>query len=272
MYMDPESQRAAASENELLGAQHAPEGLQERGETEECVNCSGGVERGPGSNHTLRKCASHQGPVPAVTLAAVIVFLLITIIAIATLAELLRVEKSKPPLAAPGPPAVPCCPDGWIGYRGKCYYFSETEGNWTYSQSQCSALNASLAGIDSEQEKMCCSCQFQVSVRAACTIVGTFFPSRYPSGRAPWSCGFMAVYKGPFRPTASSVPSCRILRQRGRWVGLGMNVSNISKNNSYERISCYAIRVSSTVGLASRGSQASPGDGPTAPNSTSGFR
>ncbi|XP_067396951.1 C-type lectin domain family 2 member D-like [Emydura macquarii macquarii] len=63
------------------------------------------------------------------------------------------VEKSKPPLAAPASPAGPCCPEGWIGYRGKCYYFSETEGNWTYSQSQCSSLNASLAGIDSEQEK-----------------------------------------------------------------------------------------------------------------------
>ncbi|XP_065419265.1 C-type lectin domain family 2 member D-like isoform X3 [Chrysemys picta bellii] len=106
--MDPESQRAAASEIELLGVQHAPQGLQERGETEERFDCSGGAE---------------------------------------------RVEKSKPPVAAPGPPAGPCCPEDWIGYRGKCYYFSETDGNWTYSQSQCSALNASLAAIDSEQEK-----------------------------------------------------------------------------------------------------------------------
>ncbi|XP_065419262.1 C-type lectin domain family 2 member D-like isoform X1 [Chrysemys picta bellii] len=151
--MDPESQRAAASEIELLGVQHAPQGLQERGETEERFDCSGGAERGPGSNHTLRKWASRQVLVPAVVLAAVTVFMLITIITIAALAELLRVEKSKPPVAAPGPPAGPCCPEDWIGYRGKCYYFSETDGNWTYSQSQCSALNASLAAIDSEQEK-----------------------------------------------------------------------------------------------------------------------
>ncbi|XP_074927777.1 C-type lectin domain family 2 member E-like isoform X1 [Chelonoidis abingdonii] len=153
MYMDPESQRVVASEIELLGVQHAPQGLQERGKTEEHFNCSGDVERGPGSNHTLRKCASRRVLVPAVVLAAVTVFMLIAVITIAALAELLRVEKSKPPVAAPGPPAVPCCPDGWIGYRGKCYYFSETDGNWTYSQSQCSALNASLAAIDSEQEK-----------------------------------------------------------------------------------------------------------------------
>ncbi|XP_029769501.1 C-type lectin domain family 2 member E-like [Terrapene carolina triunguis] len=150
-----------------------------------------GQSKGPGSNHTLRKCASRQVLVPAVVLAAVTVFMLITIVTIAALAELLRaprglsldlrdslpsftqtqnqaegnsisdpvllvslsVEKSKPPVAAPGPPAVPCCPEDWIGYRGKCYYFSETDGNWTYSQSHCSALNASLAAIDSEQEK-----------------------------------------------------------------------------------------------------------------------
>uniref|UniRef100_A0A8C0GT69 C-type lectin domain-containing protein n=2 Tax=Chelonoidis abingdonii TaxID=106734 RepID=A0A8C0GT69_CHEAB len=48
--------------------------------------------------------------------------------------------------------AVAACPDGWIGYLGKCYYFSQAEGNWTYSQSHCSALGASLAGIDTQQE------------------------------------------------------------------------------------------------------------------------
>ncbi|XP_075769454.1 C-type lectin domain family 2 member D-like [Pelodiscus sinensis] len=51
-------------------------------------------------------------------------------------------------------PAVqgPACPDGWVGYQGKCFYFSEGEGNWTYSRSRCSALGASLAGIDNKQE------------------------------------------------------------------------------------------------------------------------
>ncbi|XP_067414561.1 C-type lectin domain family 2 member D-like [Emydura macquarii macquarii] len=96
-------------------------------------------------NDKLRKCASWQVLVP-VTVPVLII--------IATLAAFLAVEKSKPPLAAPASPAGPCCPEGWIGYRGKCYYFSETEGNWTYSQSQCSSLSASLAGIDSEQEKV----------------------------------------------------------------------------------------------------------------------
>ncbi|XP_067402585.1 C-type lectin domain family 2 member D-like [Emydura macquarii macquarii] len=80
----------------------------------------------------------------------VLIALTVLVIIIA-LTVSLAVEKSK--LAAPVWTPVPCCPEGWIGYRGKCYYFSETEGNWTYSQSQCSSLSASLAGIDSEQEK-----------------------------------------------------------------------------------------------------------------------
>ncbi|KAF2978165.1 hypothetical protein EK904_007296 [Melospiza melodia maxima] len=52
------------------------------------------------------------------------------------------------------PHAQPCfqCPFDWIRYRGKCYYFSEVEGNWTYSQDNCSALGASLAMLDSMED------------------------------------------------------------------------------------------------------------------------
>ncbi|CAM5098898.1 unnamed protein product [Natator depressus] len=45
-----------------------------------------------------------------------------------------------------------CCPDGWVGFRGKCYYFSDTEGIWDSSQSICSSLNASLAEIDTQKD------------------------------------------------------------------------------------------------------------------------
>lgn len=52
------------------------------------------------------------------------------------------------------PRAQPCfqCPFDWIRYRGKCYYFSEVEGNWTSSQDNCSALGASLAMLDSMED------------------------------------------------------------------------------------------------------------------------
>uniref|UniRef100_A0A452GLX4 C-type lectin domain-containing protein n=1 Tax=Gopherus agassizii TaxID=38772 RepID=A0A452GLX4_9SAUR len=48
--------------------------------------------------------------------------------------------------------AARCCPDGWVGYGGKCYYFSEAEGDWNNSQSNCSSFSASLAEIDTPQE------------------------------------------------------------------------------------------------------------------------
>ncbi|CAM4561070.1 C-type lectin domain family 2 member A-like [Lepidochelys kempii] len=54
----------------------------------------------------------------------------------------------------PGVPsrAPVACPNGSVTFQGKCYYFSETKGNWTYSRSRCSALGASLAGIDTQQD------------------------------------------------------------------------------------------------------------------------
>ncbi|XP_067424280.1 early activation antigen CD69-like isoform X3 [Emydura macquarii macquarii] len=54
----------------------------------------------------------------------------------------------------PADPVCPVatCPEGWLGYLGKCYYFSEVEANWTSSQSNCAAFNTSLAVIDSVRE------------------------------------------------------------------------------------------------------------------------
>ncbi|XP_053904457.1 C-type lectin domain family 2 member D-like [Malaclemys terrapin pileata] len=74
---------------------------------------------------------------------AVSVVLVILIVAVVVLAVL--VLKAQPQFMA-------WCPDSWIGYRGKCYYFSEAEENWNNSRSNCSVLGASLAVIDSEQD------------------------------------------------------------------------------------------------------------------------
>ncbi|NXK48837.1 CLC2E protein, partial [Chauna torquata] len=40
----------------------------------------------------------------------------------------------------------------WLGFQGKCYYFSETENDWRASWESCKALEASLAPIDSLEE------------------------------------------------------------------------------------------------------------------------
>ncbi|XP_042308398.1 C-type lectin domain family 2 member B-like [Sceloporus undulatus] len=48
--------------------------------------------------------------------------------------------------------AVSSCPSKWLGYEGKCYYFSEAEGTWDFSQRNCSANGASLVAIENQEE------------------------------------------------------------------------------------------------------------------------
>ncbi|XP_039374875.1 C-type lectin domain family 2 member D-like [Mauremys reevesii] len=112
---------AAESEVPLQGLRVAGDGHQETGkEPEPRCNCT----------VTL-----------TVTLAVVFLGLIIAVIVLAVL-------LFRCPPAALGP----CCPDGWVGYGGKCYYFSEAEENWNNSQSNCSSLGASLAAIDTLQD------------------------------------------------------------------------------------------------------------------------
>ncbi|XP_060119453.1 C-type lectin domain family 2 member D-like [Heteronotia binoei] len=47
---------------------------------------------------------------------------------------------------------VVSCPNGWVGYQEKCYYFAKAEGSWTSSKKYCSSLNATLAVVDSQEE------------------------------------------------------------------------------------------------------------------------
>ncbi|XP_050832122.1 C-type lectin domain family 2 member H-like isoform X2 [Serinus canaria] len=51
--------------------------------------------------------------------------------------------------SAPQDPVTPevlqCCPHGWVGYNGICYYFSRDDGTWEQGQESCSKLGASLA-------------------------------------------------------------------------------------------------------------------------------
>ncbi|XP_064496449.1 C-type lectin domain family 2 member D-like [Pseudopipra pipra] len=44
------------------------------------------------------------------------------------------------------------CPDTWPGFQGKCYHFSEAEGNWSTGRERCEALGASLATISTKEE------------------------------------------------------------------------------------------------------------------------
>ncbi|XP_042130112.1 C-type lectin domain family 2 member H-like [Peromyscus maniculatus bairdii] len=44
------------------------------------------------------------------------------------------------------------CPKDWIGFKSKCFYFSEDMRNWTLSQTFCMAQEAHLAQFQSKEE------------------------------------------------------------------------------------------------------------------------
>ncbi|XP_029437539.1 early activation antigen CD69-like isoform X2 [Rhinatrema bivittatum] len=62
--------------------------------------------------------------------------------------------SALPPPADPSalPPPADSCADGWIWYRGKCYFFYENSTDWDEAQSFCASHNASLAVIETLQE------------------------------------------------------------------------------------------------------------------------
>ncbi|XP_032643799.1 C-type lectin domain family 2 member B-like isoform X2 [Chelonoidis abingdonii] len=103
-------------------------------------------------NGKLQRAVGWKAPLTV----GVVVLVLIVAVALILLHVKSPPESKLPHVSTPVRLNVrfpaPCCLDGWVGYRGKCYYFSEAEGTWDSSQSFCSSLNASLAGIDTEKD------------------------------------------------------------------------------------------------------------------------
>ncbi|XP_009958870.1 PREDICTED: C-type lectin domain family 2 member B-like, partial [Leptosomus discolor] len=79
--------------------------------------------------------------VPVCVVLVLLIFILLAALAVVHLRSSL-----------PHPDFSRVCPDTWLGFQGKCYYFSVTESNWTSSQESCKDLGASLAFIDSTDE------------------------------------------------------------------------------------------------------------------------
>ncbi|XP_044838857.1 C-type lectin domain family 2 member D-like [Mauremys mutica] len=141
------------------GAAESKEPLQELR-----VDGNGHLETGwwPEPSRNGKKCNYKKHTVVLTVALAVVSLCLIAAVVLAVLlftsssdgrATSALPSQGPPLVTCQGPPLVPCCPEGWVGYRGKCYYFSEEEKNWDSSQYFCSSFNASLAVIDTQQEK-----------------------------------------------------------------------------------------------------------------------
>ncbi|XP_070128100.1 C-type lectin domain family 2 member A-like [Equus przewalskii] len=74
----------------------------------------------------------------------IVIFFLV--ILITTLATILAVEKHKSSTEHTS------CLDDWIGYLGKCFYFSENTTTWAASQNFCTSYAATLAVFNTTKE------------------------------------------------------------------------------------------------------------------------
>ncbi|XP_071881052.1 C-type lectin domain family 2 member B-like isoform X2 [Anas platyrhynchos] len=75
----------------------------------------------------------------------VVLSVLVVILVVALVVVQLQSRSSHPQFSH-------MCPDTWIGFQSKCYYFSENESNWNTSLEKCKAMEASLTSIDSLEE------------------------------------------------------------------------------------------------------------------------
>uniref|UniRef100_A0A8B9QX39 C-type lectin domain family 2 member D n=1 Tax=Anas platyrhynchos TaxID=8839 RepID=A0A8B9QX39_ANAPL len=86
------------------------------------------------------------------------VFGAISLIVFVVLISIIGVRSQVVSGLIPAAPAAglsqrPCsCPPSWIGFEGKCFYFSDGEKNQTLSQADCHARGANLAVIQSKKE------------------------------------------------------------------------------------------------------------------------
>ncbi|XP_060095178.1 C-type lectin domain family 2 member D-like [Heteronotia binoei] len=103
---------------------------------------------------SLQNCCRKPSPREVVLLVFVIIFSLVTIVLIIFVSRSpAKDAQQKGCDVAPPAPCLPACPSGWIGYEGKCYFFSEEGMNWTSSQSFCWSHGSSLAVIENKLEK-----------------------------------------------------------------------------------------------------------------------
>ncbi|XP_066217288.1 early activation antigen CD69 [Saccopteryx leptura] len=113
------------------------------------------LERGRQNNASSFHFATHregslQVPVPC----AVMNIVMLTVLTITIIA--LSVGQYNCPAqdmsSEPSGSHISSCPDDWVGYQRKCYFFSNTTENWNLAQNSCFKHGATLALIDSEKD------------------------------------------------------------------------------------------------------------------------
>ncbi|XP_058138763.1 C-type lectin domain family 2 member D11-like isoform X2 [Dasypus novemcinctus] len=109
------------------------------------------MERGRSGKNWQRKCLAFIAPITVhkvfcgfvtiFVLAAVIIALSVALAVLGRRAELIL--RLLVPVT---------CPQRWIGYGFKCFYFSDDTRNWTFSETFCASMGAHLAQFETPEE------------------------------------------------------------------------------------------------------------------------
>uniref|UniRef100_A0A8C2QQP7 C-type lectin domain-containing protein n=1 Tax=Capra hircus TaxID=9925 RepID=A0A8C2QQP7_CAPHI len=95
------------------------------------------------------KCLAIISPVtPAKLCSCILIIFILVALNVVTLSALVAARSRKPDLKV----LYVTCPEGWIGFGSKCFYFSEESKNWTFSQTSCTKMEAVLAQFEMEEE------------------------------------------------------------------------------------------------------------------------
>ncbi|XP_040091077.1 C-type lectin domain family 2 member D11-like isoform X2 [Oryx dammah] len=103
----------------------------------------------PTGKDLQKKCLAIASPAtPAKLCCCILVIFVLVALNVVTLSTLAAVRSRATDLQV----LYATCPEGWIGFGNKCFYFSEKSKNWTFSQTSCISLGAVLAQFETEEE------------------------------------------------------------------------------------------------------------------------
>ncbi|KAG5212536.1 C-type lectin domain family 2 member H-like isoform X2 [Ovis aries] len=107
------------------------------------------VEEGRSGKDLRKKCLAIISPVtPAKLCSCILIIFILVALNVVVLSALVAARSRKPELKV----LYVTCPEGWIGFGSKCFYFSEESKNWTFSQTSCTKMEAVLAQFEMEEE------------------------------------------------------------------------------------------------------------------------
>ncbi|XP_075863969.1 C-type lectin domain family 2 member H-like [Microcebus murinus] len=103
----------------------------------------------PAGKGLQRKCLQIMSPITDIKLYCCHFIIAVLTISVVALSIVLSVREEKVPLEHS---VCAACPESWIGFGSKCFYFSEDTRNWTFSQTFCASLEAHLAHFETPEE------------------------------------------------------------------------------------------------------------------------